>query len=464
MQSNSQPSCDAIKEKGQFARSLPMGLCGGPISSGANAFVDELASLIPTKARPSSVQKVRTGVGALMADLFDLHRSRGSDPTPTPGAHGMATVDFPSKDLGFGRSIFKTVTVALSEAGYLEVALGKPNWRSDFGVWFSWKGQITTFTLTAKAVAEAAKHGVQVDDWIHHWTESTSVVSAVRPEQDMIVLKETKRSALGKKDDAKRLPIPKGCPIARRLQNQMEVLNKGIFSHQITGTSFAGLMRIFNNGDVDGYGWDKGGRFYSLPGCRPYEQLPYAHRLERIRLNGQQVCEVDIRASHLTILHALLDEPMAAHQDPYEIEGIERDVAKQWCTHALGLGKADARRWGDNAKAAYSAAHEGRVLQKDFPMAQVGRAVMAKHRVFERLQGSGLQSVDLQFHESEVLRLAMMDLLASNIPVLPMHDALIVPEEAQQVASEALRRAYVAHMTKATGKAPQASLRTSVKD
>lgn len=448
---------------GPFARSLPMGLCGGPRSEAASVFIEDLANLITPNGRPTSRQKVVTAVGALMADLFDLHRSRGSDHRPIPGAHGMATVDFLSSRLGFGRSIFKQVTEALRNAGLLDLTLGKPKWRRDFGVWFSWKGQITTFSLTDKAIVEAAKRGVYVTDWIDHWTESTKGATAAEPQHDTIALKATKRSALGRKDNAKRLPIPENCLTAKRLRIEMEQLNQAIFSHAITGTSFTGLMRIFNNGDVDNYAWDKGGRFFSLPGCRPYEQLPYAHRLERIRMNGQQVCEVDIRASHLTLLHSLLHMPMAPEGDPYDVEGVERNVAKQWCTHVLGSGNTDSRRWGPKAKEAYALLHGGRELQMDFPMAKVGEKVMAKHPVFKLLQGSGIQSVDLQFHESEVLRLAMTDLLASNIPALPMHDALIVPFKERQSASEAILKAYATHLTKVTGSSPVAPLTATVK-
>lgn len=463
MQTNRQQPSIEVDKSGPFARSLPMGLQGGPISTAAKAFVEELASLIASNGRQTTRQKVVAAMGALMADLFDLHRGRDSDPTPIPGGHGMSPSDFSSGKFGFGHSIFKRVTDALRTHGYLELTLGKPKWRNDFGTWHSWNGQITTFVLTGRAIAEASKRGVDVDKWTDHWTESTAPSSAAAPEHDRLVLKASKQAAQGQKVPAEKLSIPEGCPIAARLRQEMDELNRAILGHEITGISFPGLQRIFNDGDVEDYAWDRGGRFYSLPGGRPYEQLPSVRRLERIRMNGQRVCEVDIRASHLTILHALLQEPMKSDDDPYEIEGVERTVAKQWCTHVLGSGKSSARRWGDEAKKAYSLSYEGRSLQTDFPMAKVGQRVMAKHPVFLRLEEAGLQSVNLQFHESEVLRLAMMELLQANVPVLPMHDALIVPHAGSQDAADALRQAFATHVIKVTGSAPEVALKTSLK-
>jgi hypothetical protein len=43
--------------------------------------------------------------------------------------------------------------------------------------------------------------------------------------------------------------------------------------------------------------------------------------------------EIDIRASHLTIIHAKLGQPLSRDSDPYErikAFGVDRPIAKLW--------------------------------------------------------------------------------------------------------------------------------------
>jgi hypothetical protein len=49
-------------------------------------------------------------------------------------------------------------------------------------------------------------------------------------------------------------------------------------------------------------------------------------------MNGEAVCEIDIRASYLTILHARYSAPfkVSEDEDPYAIDGLPRSVVKAW--------------------------------------------------------------------------------------------------------------------------------------
>jgi hypothetical protein len=47
-------------------------------------------------------------------------------------------------------------------------------------------------------------------------------------------------------------------------------------------------------------------------------------------INGKPVAEIDIKASQLTIYHAMVEEPLEGSSDPYAHAGIERQIAKQW--------------------------------------------------------------------------------------------------------------------------------------
>ena len=96
-----------------------------------------------------------------------------------------------------------------------------------------------------------------------------------------------------------------------------------------------------------------GGRLYSH-GERNYQQMESADRL-RMTINGEPVCEVDIRASYLTIFHARHGEPFDATHDPYDVAGLgpeAREVVKMWVTASFG-NDAPIERWPREVVAKY---------------------------------------------------------------------------------------------------------------
>lgn len=95
-----------------------------------------------------------------------------------------------------------------------------------------------------------------------------------------------------------------------RLTGELEELNAYLETVLIEGFAFSGLRRIFNNGDQPGFAWQWGGRFYSVPGGDDYMRWKggKAARADAIRLQGERVGEVDLSASHLTVLYGLLGE------------------------------------------------------------------------------------------------------------------------------------------------------------
>ena len=96
--------------------------------------------------------------------------------------------------------------------------------------------------------------------------------------------------------------------------------------------------RTFNLGDEEGFAWNKGGRLYS-DGKGSYQNIPRPERL-KMTIDGESVCEIDIRASYLTILHALHRVPfyVSTEVDPYQISGIPGTSSR------LGVPCALARR------------------------------------------------------------------------------------------------------------------------
>jgi hypothetical protein len=73
----------------------------------------------------------------------------------------------------------------------------------------------------------------------------------------------------------------------------------------------------------------------------------------------------------------------------------------------------------------------------------VRETVLNHHPVLLQLQALGITSLDLQFHESEILLRAMQELREQHsLPSLPIHDGLIVPESEREVTKAVLVRAF----------------------
>jgi hypothetical protein len=342
-------------------KAYPIALLGSPVSADAVTLVDYLMDHVVLVGpggdrRPTSVQRTRRALGALLADLFDLQRGHADDPRPRLAAHGMSPKDFPAKKLGFGRDIFAGLMSSLKAVGLLSVAIGQPRLRKAFGKVHNFNGQVTTFQVTPDLIDLATSIGVEVADWKDHWRSTDGKPVAPRPNAPRVELRGRKVRVKGKKQDAPILPVDVQDPRVRELLAGVHKVNGFMAQQEIGGIAFPGLRRIFNDGDQPDFAWNKGGRFYSLAGGHRYETMSADRRLERITFNGERVGEADIRASHLTLLHALLDRPFDPTDDPYEVDGIDnRTIIKWWCTQALGSSNPKPRQWASDKKDVYAA-------------------------------------------------------------------------------------------------------------
>lgn len=163
--------------------------------------------------------------------------------------------------------------------------------------------------------------------------------------------------------------------------------------------------------------------------------------------------EVDLRASHLTLLHALAGKPFYPTEDPYAAEDFPRVVVKLWVAQAIGSSNPAARQWSKTSQADYEEERPGRWIEDAFPIREVAAAVKAKHPLLVELRHLGFSTLDLQYHEAEILRLAMEQLMfAQAIPVLPIHDALIVPRTKTAEAERCLKEVFKEYVEGVTGR------------
>ena len=216
-----------------------------------------------------------------------------------------------------------------------------------------------------------------------------------------------------------------------RFAAEVEEINEFVSQFEIEGANHAGFQRIFNQGDTEGFNWNKGGRLQSVGGGS-YQSLSKKDRKE-ITINGEQVVEVDIRASHLTIVYELMDQRLDLADDPYEIEGFPRDVVKKWITMTFGYNKLH-QAWPRDAQE--KLAEKGITeLQKEFPIAVVRSAVFKRHPIIQDWLDSPYDCFDLMFIESEKIIKAMLALKRDHgVVSLPVHDSLIVSRQNESLA------------------------------
>ena len=216
-------------------------------------------------------------------------------------------------------------------------------------------------------------------------------------------------------------------------EKDMKKINDYLNKQDIGGACFTGLKRTFNNYTDEGYNWDKGGRLCGI-GSDHYQALPSKDR-KHITINGAPTVEIDIMASHLTIAHRLMDKPLRNEPDLYDVvKGVHRSVVKAWMTITLANAKPCVR-WP--ARVTKKLREKG-LWKKGMTATKVGQAVL---RVYPWLTDLSMEDHGwpvLQYIEAEVIKETLLNLIDRDIPALPIHDSIIVPQSHQQEAEDVL--------------------------
>lgn len=280
-----------------------MGLRGRAVSPEARRVASTLMDGILPPVRPTSRPGLLVAVEATISDLLVAARAgqwtRRS--LMAPSFTGEAVT----------RRMFKKVRESFEDRQFIESI---PGHYERGGLVAS--GRQTLFRPTAALLELAASHGVMLDTLPEHFSIERPVPP---PSTDLLVLRASKPLKVdGRRRAAAELSIAPNDPGALRLVEELEGINAFLSSIPIEGFAFSGLRRIFNNGDQPEFAWQRGGRFYSLPGGDDYMRWKggKAARADAIRLQGEKVGEVDLSASHLTILYGLLGEPFDHTADP----------------------------------------------------------------------------------------------------------------------------------------------------
>jgi hypothetical protein len=259
------------------------------------------------------------------------------------------------------------------------------------------------------------------------------ITSSLSPPTNPLVLKDYATGRGQNKEQGRRIKY-KRTPQTEKLERDVKELNEFLMRCRFTGGRHEGYQRTFNNAS-----WEKGGRLYSV-GEGNYQQLSEDKRL-KMTINGEPAAEIDIKASHLTIYHAMVGEPLEGRADPYARAGIARDVAKLWCTASFG-NSAPKRKWSDDMVKDYRK-RTGQDLRKVAKASDVAKTMLNAFPALRKLKEHPHIRADLQFNEAEaVIRTMLILKRRHGVPSLSMHDGLIVPRSKADLAKDILAREY----------------------
>jgi hypothetical protein len=167
------------------------------------------------------------------------------------------------------------------------------------------------------------------------------------------------------------------------------------------------------------------GRFY----C-PAQNIPGSARLQ-MTIRGSQVCELDFRSMHVALAYSLCGASMDG--EPYEgIAGFPRKKAKAALLTAFNAidEPAAIASLTDNRQGKRVCASRNEA-QRLLDALKVRHAPIAK--MFCSDAGMALMNLD-----SRIMLTAVDRLIAQGIPCFPVHDSLVIPQQHEDTAQEAL--------------------------
>lgn len=380
------------------------------------------------KERKAGLEKLRAAIGAFLADLLNAYNSQESEGWTW---RSLSKSGFTGQTVSFRN--FNVIVSAWLASGLLERVAGfKEAVVFDPGDQLRVRGKASRFRATPKLLTICAEYGVTPQNAGEHFV--------YRPPEHPLRLNASSRRVALWKEPGKPMEYKRNEQTAR-LEAPIKELNAFLAQHVVVGAMHRWFHRTFNMGDQPDFAWNKGGRLYS-DGKGSYQNIPRPERL-KMTIDDERVCEIDIRASYLTILHALYQVPfrVSAEIDPYQIAGIPRNVVKAWCTVRFGT-KGTRTRWPSEAIEKFAEDNNDADLRK-YSIKDVGREFCQKFPLMARWGELKETWADLMWLESEAVVSTTVALMRSGVPSLPVHDSLIVAAPAEATAKDILSHHYI---------------------
>jgi hypothetical protein len=411
-----------------------IGLHRKPMSPGAASLVNHVIDTITPYlqgpgTRPighKALPKLREDIGAILAGVMLANGG------PVGAPRGKSSELWKMAPMGDYR--FWTLADAMIAAGLLGHRKGtKGNFR--FGVL---DGQPAKLWPLPALLEAAAARQVTTATRATDWTPDPNVVAKPVKTPKGVLVEPWRGMAVAMTPEMEREREGMAAALAALNDLNATVTIRGAGSHVSLRRKFLSTLAF-------------GGRFYGPAYLNISED---ARR--RITFDGEPCVEVDVKASLLTLIHGLTGQVGPGFELPrldlYEVPDIPRDVAKAWTIRTLGRGLAKWKReqWSKKDDPGLFGPHPVASVRaamldlypflSDFPAMvppEVIRAVPSALRCI----ASGQYLIA---REAAVVASAISYCVAQACPVLPVHDALLVPASREHVARKALEGAYIA--------------------
>jgi hypothetical protein len=255
--------------------------------------IEELEQKTGSRVRKRRARSGAKFLHALERFVGDLLRAMGGTTGPARICRAVGKDTFNRDPVKY--DMFMGVLEGLKTLELVGHVKGRTRYRkADFGpdtvIPVTMPGRAARFWATTKLLKLAENYGIHSGNVGEHFAPE----SPTNP----IVLKDyaTRR---GRNKERGKVVTYERTPETERLEADIRELNEFVATFDLTGARHDGYTRIFNN-----LSWEKGGRLYG-DGAGNYQQMPEAKR-HKMTINGEPVAEIDIKASFLTIYHAMV--------------------------------------------------------------------------------------------------------------------------------------------------------------
>lgn len=418
----------SVSDDGQAKRrAVPDALEGRAASVEAEALVQhvfEQVQSLDTRQRKGEkrFKTLKCGIEAFLSALLLPQDSNSKIPFVA-----IAT----GRDAFTGREVsaktFQRVRNAFEQNSWVNTSPGFAT------TWWYGRGGYTRFEATESLLELSRQFGVEPSEASKHFKAGLPY--------DPLALKAKKPK--GNPEAGRILKIPAHLEESSvALREGVRALNNFLDKQELSNCIHYGYIRAFNCGDMPEFNWNMGGRLYSQ-GPGNYQQRPESERL-KILINGEAVCDLDFRASYLTIFHAIHGEQLPLDSDPYRVAGLtddKRAAAKRWMTVSFGQGKL-LTQW--SSRMLKEADADGLKL-REHPVSEIKKALLSSYPLLAKIENDPDPKplwARLMFTESHVIMETMKALMAEGIPSLSMHDGLIVPQNRQARAEGSLKATF----------------------
>ena len=339
----------------------------------------------------------------------------------------MSPAAFDDRPVGY--KTFKPIVETMEAQGLIVISKGRNSKAPQFNEGAAtsyYPGFASRFSPTQLLVSMARTSGVSEGQAREHFIHQLP--------KKVIEVRTKSTKAFGRKATGKRMKF-EHTEKSRAMEADVKSLNKFLAGFELEGGSFSGYRRLFARGDVDGFDFQWGGRLYSV-GDDSYQTIKKTER-QKMTISGEEVVEIDINASYLTILHGTAGYPLPNRDDLYAIGGYDRTIVKAWITATIGHHGFHTK-WPDNAIKEIKAA--GIERPKKMTVTSLQPVILDHFPMLADWPSQKVTWADLMFTESEIIIGTMLELMHSyGIPCFSVHDSIIVRKSDQRIAMETLK-------------------------